>query len=142
MTEAQLELPYARAYCLSGRATVTLHNPASGGRYTYRIDARRGDAFVALLTGPDNVGDYQYLGILRRPQFDELVLTRRSCASARAPSVRAFRWVWRRLTHGADLAGVEVLHQGTCGRCGHALTTPDSIARGLGPVCAVLLGVA
>lgn len=26
-------------------------------------------------------------------------------------------------------------HMGICGRCGRALTTPESITRGIGPVC-------
>jgi hypothetical protein len=30
---------------------------------------------------------------------------------------------------------VEVWHEGTCGKCGRALTVPSSIENGLGPEC-------
>lgn len=30
---------------------------------------------------------------------------------------------------------LEVWHEGRCGRCGRALTVPESIASGIGPVC-------
>ena len=33
-------------------------------------------------------------------------------------------------------AELEVWHQGSCGKCGRPLTVPESIASGIGPVCA------
>jgi hypothetical protein len=51
--------------------------------------------------------------------------------------VRGFGWLWRRLTQGQDLPDkVEVWHEGRCGKCSRRLTVPESIATGLGPVCA------
>jgi hypothetical protein len=30
---------------------------------------------------------------------------------------------------------LEVWHEGRCGRCGRALTVPESVERGIGPEC-------
>jgi len=53
---------------------------------------------------------------------------------ADAANFRAFDWLTRRLRQGAALpAGVEVWHDGCCGRCGRRLTDPGSVERGIGP---------
>lgn len=53
---------------------------------------------------------------------------------------KAFRWLWVQLTKGNELPDkVEVWHEGRCGACGRRLTVPESIAQGLGPVCAGLV---
>jgi hypothetical protein len=40
------------------------------------------------------------------------------------------------VTDGPMPAELEVWHQGSCGKCGRPLTVPESIASGIGPVCA------
>jgi len=53
-----------------------------------------------------------------------------------APSVKAFDWFWRHMAQGDDVSTlVEVHHEGRCGRCGRALTVPESIKSGFGPEC-------
>lgn len=61
--------------------------------------------------------------------------------SADAPSSAAFKWALTKLMRGAVLAPeCEVWHDGTCARCGRTLTTPESVAAGLGPICANRVG--
>ena len=65
-----------------------------------------------------------------------------------APSALAFRWLWAHLTERISVGpwlstgkagflpiSVRFWHEGRCGRCGRTLTDPESIKRGLGPVC-------
>jgi hypothetical protein len=47
----------------------------------------------------------------------------------------AFAWFWDRLRNGNLPEQVEVHHEGRCGRCGRALTVPESIESGFGPEC-------
>jgi UDP-N-acetylglucosamine 2-epimerase len=54
-----------------------------------------------------------------------------------------FRQVWARVQkmvqagrESEAIPEIEVFHMGACLRCGRALTTPESITRGLGPDCA------
>jgi hypothetical protein len=139
-------------FALSGNARMTLVSRKTGARFTYRIRSadqfrtRTGEIpraggvthFVSVLTGPDNAKDYVYLGYLvgggRR-----YVHGVKSRIDATAPSAHAFGWAWMRLMDEQVPADLEVWHEGRCGKCGRALTTPESIASGIGPVCAGVL---
>lgn len=125
------------AFVLAGRAVFTVLNPNTGNRFTYRVNAGKGEGaphFVSVLTGPDNTADYTYLGCIFAD--GRFVVTRKSTISPSAPSAVAFSWVWKRLQAGRDLGPAEVHHEGHCGRCGRALTVPESIESGIGPTCA------
>lgn len=125
------------AFILAGNARFTVRNPNTGNRFTFRVRQGKGENaphFVQVLTGPDNGADYCYLGTIFTD--GRFVVTRKSRISPDAPSARAFSWTWARLQAGRDLGPAEVWHEGRCGRCGRALTVPESIESGLGPVCA------
>ena len=134
-----------------------------GVRFTYRVRAphhgtelerraweQRPIWFVGVLTGPDNLHHYEYIGQLRgpapgAPTFD---YGRKSRIGEAALSVGAWRWFWNGvLNHAAAgdvravaaFAGVEVYHEGRCGRCGRMLTVPTSIESGFGPDCIALV---
>lgn len=126
----------ARAFVLAGNARLTLVSRRTGARFTFRVRRPRAGMphFVALLCGPDNDGDYQFLGTIFAD--GRYVRSRKSRIGDGAPSARAFAWAWPRLAAGALPDALEVWHEGRCGRCGRALTVPESIARGLGPECA------
>jgi len=113
--------------------------------------------FVSVLSGNNNDDDYRYMCCLFASVGDDAaaggrapVWTRGSKVAADAPSARAFKWMWGALamveaterdnpyglgaTHRWDQ--MEIWHEGSCSRCGRTLTVPESIATGLGPVCA------
>lgn len=130
----------ARDFVLAGNARFTISNPDTGARFTYRVRKGDGDApyFVSVLTGPDNDNAFTYLGCI----FDgeTFRVTARSKIGKGAPSAVAFDWTWPRLGNADALGPVEIWHEGRCGRCGRALTVPESIASGIGPVCATQAG--
>lgn len=120
-----------RAYCLAGRATVTVRSITTGTRFTYKIKKAEGDKplwFVSLLTGPENQDDYQYMGVIDPRGFR---ITGKSRFKVTAPSMLAISW----LSRNWEDPRAEVWHEGRCGRCGRTLTVPESIASGIGPVC-------
>lgn len=125
-----------RQYVIAGNATVTIRSTQTGTRFTYKVqeskDNRPGQMpiyFVKLLNGPDNNGDYTYIGAIFANGFRATKGTR---ISTTAPSFVAFEWLSR---HWEDRR-VEVWHEGRCGRCGRVLTVPESIESGIGPTCA------
>ncbi len=135
----QLDPENRLKFALAGNATFTLVSAKTGARFTYKITkaADRAPHFVKVLNGSDNVGDYAVLGSI----FEGLTYrhnVRFSPIGADALSAQAFDWWWR----NPESAQVELWHQGSCGRCGRALTVPASIESGLGPVCAGLMGAA
>jgi hypothetical protein len=141
---ARLASEAVSAFVRAGSARFTLLNPQTGKRFTYKVSAPKSapdnpqpdDAkplFVSVLTGSDNDSDYSYLGVIFADSGFRV--TRRSKISPDAPSALAFGWFWRRLSSGSSFEPCEVWHMGRCGRCGRALTDPESIAAGIGPKC-------
>ncbi len=127
----------ARTYALAGNARLTLVSQKTSARFTYRIARGKWDGaphFVSVLQGSDNEADYGNLGTIFPPR-SAFFHGKRSRISREAPSARAFVWAWAIIARGELPPGCEVFHEGTCGRCGRALTVPESIASGFGPVC-------
>lgn len=125
------------AFVTAGHALFTLEGAVS--RYTYRVSVKDGDpdtTFVSVLTGPDNGRDYTCIARLLGP--DRSVKPTRN-ATPDTPSLKAFVWTFERLRRGLSIAPVRFWHHGKCCRCGRVLTTPESIARGIGPECATKL---
>ncbi len=124
-------------FLLAGRARFTLVSKATGTRFTYQVRRKAGADvfFVSVLTGGDNENDYTYLGFIKAERPSEFVLGRARLHTGSAPSVKAFAWAWPRIAFGSLPTTCEVHHEGRCGRCGRALTVPESIASGLGPEC-------
>ena len=129
-----------KSFALAGHAIFTVENMTSGNRFTYKVsacDSTPALYFVGVLTGPENVSDYTYLGTIRDGQY---MHGRKSRLHESACSNKAFVWVWQ---HKNRLPScVRVQHAGRCGRCGRILTVPESIERGIGPECATKMGVA
>lgn len=125
----------ARTFILAGNATFTIRSEKTGARFTYRVRASEDGAvhFVALLNGPDNEGDFQYIGYVRRGVFFH---GNKSRINREAPSVKAFAWAFSKIQAGVIPDTLGVWHEGRCGRCGRKLTVPESIEAGIGPECA------
>lgn len=143
-------------YALAGNATFTIRSKATGTRFTYKVrqaeDATNGKYtwFVSLLNGPDNEGDFCYMGILqmqRATSLQDLMgsditfrFTKKSTVRPEAPGAKAFVWFWNVVYGQQRMPGTaEVWHEGRCGRCGRKLTVPSSVANGIGPDCATML---
>lgn len=135
---AQIEdLQDIQTFVYGGKATFTLVSKATGTRFTYKVTRPEEDAkilFVKVLNGPDNWMNYQYVGNIV-PKNNRYYHGKKSKIAEDAPSAIAFKWFFRRLMRG-DLSQMEFWHEGKCCACGRKLTVPESIASGIGPVCA------
>ena len=120
----------------AGHAVFTVSNPG-GEHYTYRIVQRDESSpfFVSLLTGPDNMSDYQYLGIYN-PRTHQMYRTSKSSLGDSHTPVKVLRWALDMVASSRLLPpGYSIHHEGKCCRCGRRLTTPQSIEAGIGPEC-------
>lgn len=128
------------AFVTAGNARFTVVSKATGKRFSYRLRASHDGrvTFVGVLTGCDNESHYQYVGIIK----DNVFATTARGKLNDAPSCHAFVFFWRHLIERKHVhSGLEVWHEGTCGRCGRTLTVPESIERGIGPECAQQMGL-
>jgi hypothetical protein len=134
-----------KEYIAAGNATFTLRNGRTGVRYTYKtklIEENGTSYYVSLLTGPDNEGDFTYLGLMKTAQWAHLqfVLTKKSKMTADSIPVRAVEFLIRCINRQEVPPSFEFWHEGRCGRCGRKLTVPESVDRGFGPECASMIG--
>ena len=154
-----------RRYLLGGRATITVLNTETGERRTIKVKATRAKVddgwavnsafFVSVMTGSDNVEHYTYVGLVpsyaaqSADRYYRFKRADKPLAPKAASGANGFAWLWS-LIHGRNSDGkarkpsdnnigeypkVQVWHEGRCGCCGRPLTVPESIARGIGPVC-------
>lgn len=125
-------------YMLAGKAKITIRSIKTGNRFTYKITKKKDGEiwFVNLLRGPDNENDFQYMGVIK-PSGKGFIftLTAKSRVTDDALSMKAFKWMFARVSVDLLPDNLEVWHEGTCGRCGRSLTVPESISNGIGPEC-------
>jgi len=117
--------------------------------------------FVNVMTGSCNEEHFTYTGLVPSnaaktgDKFYAYSPKRGGARSEKAgQGSTAFKWLWS-LIHGRNSNGsartpsdnhvaaysnLEIWHEGRCGCCGRKLTVPESIDRGIGPVCWDRLG--
>lgn len=131
MEQVKLSAANILPYILAGKAIFTISNPNTGKSFTYKSKVSQDKTihFVSVLSGPDNVSNYTYIGVIVNGKF---MHGRKSVVGCDAPSVLAFGWF---MSHLDKLGPVEVYPSGKCCRCGRRLTVVSSLNNGLGPEC-------
>lgn len=135
-------------FITAGNALFTLVSKKSGQRKTFLVEKAppregrdsSGGFFVRLLVGPENTDSFRYLGFLYESFKDEGNLRfKRNREGWGEEACRAFEWMISKVNGELPpdfFEQAEFWHAGRCGRCGRVLTVPESIATGIGPVCA------
>jgi hypothetical protein len=124
----------------SGRAVFTL--VGTSARFTYQLNQaedKPGELYFLRLRSGQT---YIYVGtiyLVKGAIPPKLRLTKASKMKIDDQPVKAFNWFYARLNARYSLKPMEFWHDGSCGRCRRRLTTPRSIAIGLGPHCAGLI---
>lgn len=115
---------------------ITVKNTNRGTHRTFRIRTQKEDAtfapgqrILSLLTGPDNNSSYTQIGFVQPNGMITL------WARYRTEGYLKLVDVLTRITHWQN-NGFEYMYEGRCCRCFRRLTTPESIANGIGPECA------
>jgi len=119
-----------KGFLLAGNAMATFMNRETGNKYLYRVRRthkgaidweRKRSWLVAMktITGFQNIGVILWNGQYKGKDASQ--------------GQKVFDWVWRHQNHLPPQ--VEVWHIGRCGQCGRKLTDPESVERGIGPVC-------
>jgi len=135
-----------KRFALAGRAVLTVQSTVTDKRFTLRLSTPHGKKgeermplFVALLTGDDNSNAYSFIGSCW--PWDgkwDIRPSPRSRVAMTAPGAKAAQWMLRGLGSPQPwrlMQQARFWHEGKCGRCGRALTVPESIERGIGPDC-------
>lgn len=133
-------------FVTAGDAIFTVEPPADfkcadrREHYTYWVQKSEDGQvfFVKALRGPDNTKDYVYLGLMN-PNDGSVRTTGKSKFKRDSTIVKIVNRVLIMVRcgdqHKIVANGWKLHHEGRCGKCGRLLTTPESIERGIGPIC-------
>jgi hypothetical protein len=122
---------HSKQYVADGYYTVV---GPKGGHRTLRlqtIDDNGTKQWLAYLSGADNVGDYKSVGFVNG---NEVSLFNKY-AGQYADIMAAARFLVRNVDKLDECGRQYAINSGKCYRCNRLLTTPESVARGLGPIC-------
>ena len=118
--------------------TVTLINNEKGSHITLEIKTiRRGDLkgkrVIAKLVGRDNTSDYMGFGFVNDNDTISLWSRHRNAKNAQIAHIVRSLFVEGNDSRFAKTVSMEVSK--LCIRCNRKLTTPQSLADGIGPEC-------
>lgn len=122
-----------KEFILAGNALFSFKSLRTGKHYTFKVVKVQPEQphwpirwRVSVLSGRDNTRDYRFIGNIHIDgQF--------SGTLHHTDSFMGFAWCWEHLERCGER--FEFAHAGRCGRCGRLLTTPESVAAGIGPEC-------
>lgn len=118
------------AFLGNGYYTLTL--PCGTHRtfrlYTQQRGPMAGKRIIGLLIGPDNTADYEDFAFV----FPGEILVWKRFANQKQAEYAALVWD---LARGERIDGHDLTVSRRCLICNRVLTTPESYARGIGPVC-------
>lgn len=136
------DLETIRNFLEGGFSIFTLKSKKTDSHFTYKVTAskdRENFWFVSVLTGPDNLRDYTYIGFIQERR--DFIWGKKSTIAKDSVSVVAFAWFTRSLKGGSIPSELEIFHIGRCCKCGKPLTTPESLEMGIGPECRKMKGI-
>lgn len=116
-----------------GYYTIVHEDAEASEHLTIRLrsDDRAGQQIASYLSGSDNTSDYTWFAFVRG---QKMYMMRRFAENRRLKDALELL-----LDGQHKLAGkAYALASGNCWRCGRLLTDPESIERGVGPICAGL----
>lgn len=142
----------SQAFVMAGAAIFTV-SKQGGKHYTFKVERTPDPGadskftapawFAHVLAGPNNTTDYRYVGRVD-PKTLRVKLTAKSKVGPQAEALTVLNWALRCVRQQGTYtppAAYRIEHAGRCGRCNRQLTTPESIARGIGPECWTLMGM-
>lgn len=113
---------------------ITIHNPKTGDHRTFSIvtsGKMGGKRVVSMLTGPDRDDWRDWVGFGFVGEDGSITVWRKHAGTVFEKMAKLLE----RPKHGEEY-GLSYMFEGRCRVCNRALTNPESIITGIGPVCA------
>jgi hypothetical protein len=134
-TASNVTYDHSRQFVSDGYYTVV---GPKGGHRTLRLQTIEDDKgnvvkqWLSYLNGSDNTGDYLSIGTI----FGNEVKLFRKNEGKYQDIVAAAKFLIRNTDKIDECGRQYAIRSGKCYLCNRLLTTPESVARGLGPICA------
>lgn len=137
----------SKAYLFAGRAVFTVSNAKTNEHFTFRVRQRASkfnpDQHVFFISIKDVAVQYGYafLGMLNERDGSIKATGKAQYHPGQKPYDVA-AWATKTVVAGKMIPdNYKIEHAGKCGRCGRALTDPESIKSGIGPDCRKIMGI-
>jgi hypothetical protein len=140
----------ALEFIRAGKAIMTIESKRTQKHFTFKFNTPKDldpekdglknwkdiPVWVRLLTGPNNDdrGNYTFIGTIFGKRYFH---SKKTKISDEATAIKALVYWFNSVVakKKENLELIQLYHEGRCMKCGRKLTTPDSIERGIGPVC-------
>jgi hypothetical protein len=124
MNPAIIPIQHAEQFILSGKAILIVHNMNTCNHRKYYIKEWKDSIFYVMY-------DSETIGKITFREFRVY-----STGISHYPAeTEGFRRVWQWVLNLTLPNHVQLMHTGVCGYCGRPLTDPESVLRGIGPIC-------
>lgn len=155
MSEATIPIDKARDYILAGNATVIFINHKTGNTYKFKIKLDGVNErlwWVNTLIKDPKTGKPYLVGTIAQ-EYNPITIWKYTFTASYQyiSEVQIFKDVfkamWQRIVRGYWKKGsdedkiLEIMHDGTCFRCGRQLTDEKSVKSGFGAECRSILGI-
>ena len=129
-----------RNFIFAGRSIFTLENKETGNYITFKVKEvkKQGKvipgqfAIQCKALGDNNYG-YEFLGFMNTMKPE---LRPRHQGIKEHVGFKTFWWILKNFERLEDFETKMLMHhEGACCKCGMPLTTPESIEKGIGPIC-------
>lgn len=127
------------ASIMTHNGILTVKSLRTGDHRTFKIETMPadgtfapGERVVSLLVGSDNDHAYRGFGFLKIVNGTPWINVWTKC---RGQQFDALAIMLEQLDAHEAAKRVEISFATTCRRCNRTLTTPDSIEKGIGPIC-------
>jgi len=136
-----MNIKHFKFFALAGRAEFTVRSGGTGVGKTYRIlRCPKAKSFTKVppwfvsYIDPDGVA--RFMGTIKTDNSNYLHSRKAAKIAENSQAVDGFKWLWKRRDFPDVIAKYATIdNHGRCGKCHRKLTTSESLAKGLGPVC-------
>jgi hypothetical protein len=135
-----------KAYMLGGKAEFSVTNKDTSKKFIFLIQINPNNPKMRFVKLIDDSEDYwkdrqKYMGTIFMEGVNtgnpEFVVTRKADFTNKDTEVMAFAWLFESVIVNDMVLpdNIDFQHTGKCCRCYKKLTTPESVAKGIGPEC-------
>ncbi len=123
-------------FMFAGRAMITVVSKKTGERITYKLKkSKESDKYPVCYWITARIA-HSFERIGRLNKNGHFSTTRDTADMETTPEFQGFKWLMKQLLeHKTMPTQAEIWHEDACGRCGRALSDPQSILTGIGPEC-------
>ena len=128
-----IEVYDAQRFILGGKAEFTIENLKSKVSYKYKVVQSDKNPQIFFVRVAESTS-FEYAGFFTLNGIVTYGKGKKGTRDANDPAIRGLLWALKKGHNGLPRPMI-MFHHGRCACCGKKLNDPESVQRGIGPVC-------